>query len=356
MMAAHWTGQYTVPNAATYPFQWLWDSCFHAVVWAALGDGDRATGELASVFRHQTGSGFVPHVTYDADPDHHAPFWGRSMTSSITQPPMYGHAVAELGRRGVDVAPEIAERAGRGLAFLLRRRARVGGLVALCHPWESGADDSPRWDSWRGDATWFDRKGELVATVEHGPDGEAISNPAFEVASAGFNALVAFNARELAAATGDARLAAEAGELAGALDDRWDAELGTWTDAVPDDRPSSAVRTLDGLLPALVCDRPTALDPVLDPAAHGAPFGPTYVHRAEPSFDPGAYWRGSAWPQLIYLCWLAASGRSEATDLADLLRRGARRSGLAEHWNPETGAGLGAAPQSWTGLAVVVER
>jgi hypothetical protein len=31
---------------------------------------------------------------------------------------------------------------------------------------------------------------------------------------------------------------------------------------------------------------------------------------------------------------------------------GAVASGWAEYWNPETGGGLGARPQSWTGLVL----
>ena len=38
-------GGFCVPNPTTYPWQWLWDSCFHAVVWAHLGD-ERAVVEL----------------------------------------------------------------------------------------------------------------------------------------------------------------------------------------------------------------------------------------------------------------------------------------------------------------------
>ena len=44
VLEAHWTAHgYCVPNPTTYPWQWLWDSCFHAVAWAALGD-ERARG------------------------------------------------------------------------------------------------------------------------------------------------------------------------------------------------------------------------------------------------------------------------------------------------------------------------
>jgi len=111
---------------------------------------------------------------YPSDPAHHAAFWGRQGWSSITQPPMYGHAIAELAARGITVDPELLERATAGLRFLLdRRRRSPGGLVEIVHPWESGADDSPRWDDLVGGAE-VDRdrrrriKGELVAAVGDG--------------------------------------------------------------------------------------------------------------------------------------------------------------------------------------------
>ena len=112
--------------------------------------------------------GFVPHLRYGDGPYPHEVLWGRRASSTITQPPMYGHAVAELTRLGMPPADEVVAKAQLGLEFLLRSRQRTpGGLVELCHPWESGCDDSPRWDDTvpggRTPASWFDRKGELVA-------------------------------------------------------------------------------------------------------------------------------------------------------------------------------------------------
>lgn len=363
-LGAAWTGRYAVPSPATYPWQFLWDSCFHAVIWAALGDG-RAAVELASVFRSQSAAGFVPHVAYDADPAVLAAFWGREGTSSITQPPMYGHAGAALVAMGVDVPAEVLDRATRGLRFLLDRRARVGGLVACCHPWETGADHSPRWDDWCPggfDARrWYDRKGELLASVERTAAGDPVANPAFVVAPAGFNALVAFNAAELAGVTGDDRLAAAGDEVAEALDGQWDAERRTWRDAGPRSGGSGRARTLDGLLPALVSRRPervrAALAEALDDRSYGGACGPAGVHRDEPAFAPKTYWRGPAWPPLTYLLWLAARRARDldaAGRLVAMAARGATRSGLAEYWDPDDGTGLGAAPQCWAGLAVVM--
>lgn len=365
VLDANWRGSHTVPNGAVYPFQWLWDSCFHALAWLELGEPHRAVTELAHLFRTQSAAGFVPHVDYEADPGHHAGFWGRDGHSAITQPPMFGLAVAEAGRVGVDVAA-LVEPARRGLGFLLDRRPRVDGLVAMCHPWESGGDDSPRWDHWCpggwDPARWYQVKGDLVSSLVALPDGSPVANAAFRVGSVAFSALVAFNAAELAAVTGDAELRAAADALADALDARWDPALATWVDAGDSAESSGRCRTLEALLPVLVSRRPEAVDAafaqMLDPRAFGGACGPAQVHRAEPAFSPRTYWRGPAWPQLTYLCWLAATRRgrpSDAEALAAMLRRGAVASGWSEYWDADDGTGLGAAPQSWATVAVLVD-
>jgi glucosylglycerate hydrolase len=356
-------GGYCVPNPTTYPWQWLWDSCFHTVVWAHLGDR-RAVAELTSALADQDDDGFVPHLRYGTGPHPHAALWGRPTTSSITQPPMYGHAARVLVQRGMAPPDAVLRRARLGLRFLLHdRRRSPEGLVELCHPWESGCDDSPRWDdtiagSWTT-ARWYDAKGELVGTIERSPGGAPLHNPSFAVGSVGFSALVAWNARELAEVTGDATLRLDADALAAAVDARWDADQRTWVDDGPTAAGSGRVRTLDAMLPLLIAPRAEAFDDLLNPGAFGAVYGPTGVHRAEPSFAPDTYWRGPAWPQLTYLLWLAATS-SRRPDVRRSLSRsmiaGASVSGFSEYWEPDTAHRLGAAPQSWAALACTMSE
>lgn len=377
VMDAHWRevagAGFTVPNARVYPWQWLWDSCFHSIIWAELDDADRAVQELSSLFAHQDDDGFVPHVTHHGDPTFHADFWGRAGTSSITQPPMYGHALAELHRRGIAVPRELVERARAGLEFLLRARRRDDetGLITVVHPWETGADNSPRWDDVCPGgfdvARWKQVKGDLLATVERNAGGAPLANPAFAIAPISFNALVAWNALELAALGGPPSPGLD--EVVRAVEARWDEPRATWVDGGATAAGSGRVRTSDALLATLVDRRPAPLTragaELADPAAFGARFGPTQVHRGEPTFDPSAYWRGATWPQVNYLHWVSALGggtdhdhdrdRSAAAErLAASTVAGASTSGLAEYWDPDTGAGLGAVPQSWTGLALVM--
>ena len=366
VLESNWRSEgYTVPNAEVYPFQWLWDSCFHAITWADLGEPDRARRELAHLFRTQNAEGFVPHVDYEFSPNHHGDFWKREGHSSITQPPMFGHAIAELARRNIDVS-DLVGKATDGLNFLFDLRSRVDGLIALCHPWESGGDDCPRWDHWSPGGwsvtKWRETKGELVASVQHSPLGSPISNPSFVVASCGFNALVAFNAYELASVTSDEVLTEKADLLSHRLLAQWDEQLGTWVDTGDSASDSGRVRSLDALLPVLVAaDQPVierVFDNLRDEAAFGGACGPAGMHRDEPTFEARTYWRGPAWPQLTYLFWVAAcrQGREgDAYALAAMLTRGALNSSWAEYWDANDGSGLGAAQQSWAALAAVVQ-
>ena len=356
---------YTVPNASVYPFQWLWDSCFHAITWADLGEPERARSELAHLFRTQNSEGFVPHIDYEFSPNHHGDFWKRVGHSSITQPPMFGHAIAELDRRNIDVS-DLVGPATAGLNFLFDTRSRIEGLIALCHPWESGGDDCPRWDHWCPGGwnvdEWREIKGMLVASVEHSSKGSPISNPSFAVASCGFNALVAFNAFELATVTGDSALIEKANAVVNVLATRWDHDLGTWIDAGDSETDSGRVRSLDALLPLLVTSDSSVIERVFsdltDASSFGGQCGPAGLHRAEPTFSARTYWRGPAWPQLTYLFWVAARRHGRGDDalaLAAMLTCGADTSSWAEYWDANDGTGLGAAPQSWAALAAVVQ-
>ncbi|MCC5953829.1 MAG: hypothetical protein JJU45_17180 [Acidimicrobiia bacterium] len=369
ILAAHWRPEgYTVPNAQVYPHQWLWDSCFHAVVWLHLGEHRRAVSELRCALEHQGPDGFVPHMVYRSDLEAGADFWGRIGTSCITQPPVYGHAVAAVVRAGVTVPDEMIDAAVAGVQHLLDRRPDDASLVPIWHPWESGCDDSPRWEGWcRGGwdvERWRAAKGEMVAGLRFAtPEGRAgsegpVGNDRFCVGSVAFSALVAFAGAELLSVRADLRLSAGVDHLRRALADAYDPEVGTWVDRPA--KGSGAVPTLEALLPVLVAP-PDQVDVVmadlLDDRRYGGRCGPAQVRRDVVAYSPLDYWRGAAWPQLGYLLWVAAqrAGCSEhARHLAARLVRGAASSGFAEYWHPDSGAPGGARPQSWATLAAVV--
>ncbi len=352
---------YCYPNRGVYPHQWLWDSCFHAIAWAAVGDR-RALRELDGVFAAQLENGFVPHMRYARPEMFRGPL---SHASSYTQPPLYAHTARFLEARRLSVDETLRERVWRGLDALWESRRTEDGLVFIVHPWEAGSDDSPRWDAWVGGTEWnrpewtaFDVM--LVPETTWGPRGDAVWSSRFVVAPAGFGALVAHALGEYARLTGDDLAARRRDALAAAIDTRlWDEDRGFWVDEpIVGEGGSGAVATLDGLLPLLVTDDADhagrALRHLGDEARFLAPYGVRFVAADEPTYRPDGYWRGASWPQMNYLAWLAAA-RWGRTGLAEAIAArataGTRASGFSEYWNPETGRACGATPQTWAAVA-----
>ena len=137
VLEAAWDDErgYSYPNPTVYPHQWLWDSCFHSIAWAALGD-QRAVKELEAVFEGQLASGFVPHMRYAEPSQYRGPLDDRS---GYTQPPVYGHALAVGVRSGLAVPDALIARVGAAYDYLWRERRTSDGLLRIVHPWEAGA-------------------------------------------------------------------------------------------------------------------------------------------------------------------------------------------------------------------------
>lgn len=370
----HWdpTRGHTYPHRRTYPHQWLWDSCFASIAWAAVGEVDRGLRELTLALSAQFGDGFVPHMRYAKPNTARGP---RSDVSSFTQPPVYAHALRVLVEHGGEPDPDLRRRVDLALDWLWKRR-RDGGLIFVVHPWETGADDSPRWDSWMADflgrgevplrwrrRPWSRYDRHLVARAQFDDDGEAYWSREFVCAPAAFNAIATHAAAEYAALSGDSAWAVRARESAEAMDERmWSPTTGLWSDVpIQGGGDSAELPTLDGVLPALTtadADKAhRALDQLLDPRRFAAPYGLAYVARNSPAFDANGYWRGTAWMQMNYLARLAAL-RWERTDVVEAIRAasraGAQASRFAEHWNPLTGKGRGAVPLTWSALVAAM--
>ncbi len=351
------------PNTRVYPHQWLWDSCFHAIAWNALGD-ERALVELTSCFDSQLRNGFVPHMRYLFPNSDRGPSQTRS---SYLQPPIYAHAAAMIARSGRVVPEPLIDRIEAALEWLWRERRHESGLLYIVHPWESGADDSPRWDSWVGLAD-YDRgrfreyDAHLREQTQFDEDAIAVWSAEFVAAPAAFNAFAAHAALELAELRSGGAWAARAADLAAAMDNLlWDDGDALWRDqAIVGGGPSVAIPTLDGVFGALVtadADRASrALSQLGDPERFATPYGLAYLPPSEPAFDPDAYWRGPAWPQLNYLAYVATERHGDlalSAEIARISKAGALASEFAEFWNPLTGAGRGAIPQGWGALAAV---
>lgn len=377
---------YVCPSGETYPFQWFWDSCFHAIVLSQL-DVERAEAELRTLLIGQAPDGFIPHVTYwTAEVPPRGPYQvsGPSPWQSASmQPPVLAEAVAAVADRGRGGAylREVLPAVRRYYDWCDRvRDPDRDGLIAIVEPHESGMDQTPSYDAYLG------VKGEDPAAFEAAwrPLAEAIAHAnhraepifaadRFVVEDVAVNVLYAENQRVLA------RLLEQVGDAQGAVElrERGDRTAGSllgrcWD---PADRDFHALAgraerplpgdTVAGLLPIILADLPAAAvdriaERLADPTDFGTRFPVPSVSRSSPAYrgSPAGgtvLWRGPTW---INANWYVARGlrRHGAEALAARIEQASlelvERSGFREHYDADTGRGYGARDFSWSALVL----
>ena len=413
-------GAWTKASPDLYPHQWSWDSAFIAIGLSRL-DTRRAAAELLSLFEHQWKNGKVPHIVFnpEAPPDSYFPgaeHWACAAaspdaphsppyTSCLCQPPMHAIAalrlrqnVADEGER-VEASAFLREIYPKLLAwhrYLATARDPEGsGLVTIFHPWESGTDNSPRWDyslaavevgdlssyprrdlhhvgdpAERPTDADYDRYLWLVKLIKSAScnDTAIYETHPFLMKDVLFSAiLVAANEAllEIAGVVGAPDedreiIAGWARRGREGLDARWDADLRLYLDYdVCAGRPVRT-RTFAGFAPlisgGLTKQRLGALLQTFDSAYFTGdarlyrPLPPS-TSPDEKGFHPRSYWRGPTWPVANWLLWWSLV-RGGESDRASKIRQTSLdqvvEGGFAEYFEPFTGEPLGSGEQSWT--------
>ncbi len=416
----------TMTSAAPrlYPHMWSWDAAFVAVGLASLSV-ERAVVELDTLLSAQWANGMIPHIVFAGGVDGYFPGpdrWACSelaahapegrQTSGITQPPVHAIAVQRIlersrvrGRTTHAVAEAFLDRRWSDLVrwhrWLAEARDPGGhGLITLYHGWESGMDNSPRWDSSYanvipGNVPKYRRADrEIVTDPSQRPsDGEydrylwlleemkvvrydderLTTATSFAVQDVFFSAILAVACDVLAGIgedykkpTADVRdlyswaqrfrtgVAATADQRTGAARD-YDLRARAWvrTDTaaqfapllcggLPHDRERALLRILEGPRFCTHPDLRFTLIPSTSPVSG--------------DFRPREYWRGPVWPALTWLFSWAFARRGWPERSALLRREGLRQAGdgtFAEYYEPFTGEPLGSMQQSWTAAAVL---
>ena len=150
---------YIAPALKPYPFQWFWDTCFHVIILARLGEHDLAKRNLRSLFAMQEENGFVGHMIFwskllptrlsdviQARPTLQAL---RPHMSALIQPPFAAQALHTLYESCGDrvYLGELYARVRRHHEWLAKNRDFDGdGLLSIISPFESGMDWKPSYD------------------------------------------------------------------------------------------------------------------------------------------------------------------------------------------------------------------
>jgi len=412
-------GTMTVAAPRLYPHQWSWDAAFVAIGLAHLSV-PRACVELDSLLAAQWRTGMIPHIVFADDASEYFPgpqWWRcaeltdaaprRPATSGICQPAVHAIAVdriLEVARRhggtDRDAAEAFVQRTWPALyawhRWLVTTRAEASpGLVAIVHGWESGMDNSPRWDEpyaavhvgplpayHRTDVSVVGDRAQRPEDAEYDRylwlagelrrlryDDAAIARQStFRVGDVFATAVLAVACDILAKLAPVARRPNDQAEQLRGWAERLRRAVVASTDpasGMARDHDLRAGRwlgtdTLAGFAP-LLCG---GLDQTSEQAVLAELDGPRWcgapglVAAVPPSTRPGTagydarrYWRGPLWPHVVWLFGWAFEWRGYPCRAEQMRREGLRLVAdgtFAEYYEPHTGEPLGSHAQSWT--------
>lgn len=355
---------FSVPSPRSYPWQWYWDSCFHAIVRRRWEPG-RARKELETLLAASDG-GFIGHTIFWETPVDRARAVRynvasrASLTTGTIQPPLLAWAWS-LAVGDPAAQPRIAEHHD----WLRSHRDLAGdGLLWIVQPDESGLDASPKFDHvWGPLSQGLPRFPLLVRRNRRlGWDARAVRAAGHPVVC------------EVVTNVGWSLSEQALGRPSPtpALVERlWDERLGRFADdvrgATRPTPPSERPLTWDTLAPLALPDLPDEIaerlveEVLLAPRfSDGVPLpavaldDPAHSSR-ETWWGRHRHWRGPSWVNSAWLVSLGLRriGRGElAREMAERLAEVVRREGFREYYEARRGYGMGARDFGWSTLLV----
>ncbi len=372
---------YTLPSPKSYPYQWFWDSCFHAIIYLRLGEVENAKKELLSLAAKQFRDGMIPHMIYwEKAKDTNFPEvnWGKEDTSSITQPPMLAYAVNEIYKVDHDkkFLRQMYKSMERFYGYLLEERdVRNHHLVSIINPDESGEDNSPRFDIPLGlppKHTLDENFKRRLQLVEKNLSCDFVAKKCmsnfFWVKDVPFNAILVENLDILS------KLANELGERedAGYYETQRSAigkamralmfEDGIFWTVYGLDYAKIKVKTWAIFAPMFAklytkkeADEVIRLYLLRDSEFNNRKFFLPTVSFDDPSYDPKGFWRGPIWMSTNWFVYKGLMNYRKVLE-AKRIRNSSysllEKSGFREQFDPGTGEGLGAENFTWGGLVL----
>jgi len=422
-----------MPDSGYYEGTWLWDTGF-----IELGDAyfnPEKAAERLSIWlsKAQWGNGFLPHILFfPKKTERYFPgpeYWRiekskdrpKAETSGITQPPVLGFCALRVFENLKEKSPERAKQFLQNIypqlleyhRYLFRERdPEDSGLVSIYHPWESGLDNSPRWEeplakipatekqvkeirSLRRDVRGLKEKlkneglneeeaGRLAremrptdndyarylylvrfAAERNYDDKKIYSEIPFNVKDVLFNSVLYVSNEALwfmAHKVGDKKGAEEIKDYLKKQKQEfkklYDKETGLFYDLDAKTGKLIKRKTIASFAP-LFAGIPTLVQAQrMAEIARGPEFkgkNPLFLlpstARTDPSFHQRAYWRGPVW---MPVNWLVLRGFermglfAENEEITKSLLQLVFKKGFYEYYHPDTNEGLGRKDFSWT--------
>jgi len=384
--SVEWNGKgysYVCPSVDIYPFQWLWDSCFHAIALTYF-DVNLAKQEIVNLLSAQDEDGFIPHTIFWGNRDN-APYWIFLQSkspyhhSAYIQPPVLAQAVRAIFDRSgdIDFLKQVLPHLSRYYLWLQNRDFDNDGLISIIAPWESGLDESPAYDSALGfpeNPYWAARTLDLRYAEVKYDTRKIIDFDLFDVEDVLVNSIYAEGLEVLSnlyGSIGNREEATRFKTLANRVErsiidkcyiDDCFYNLVTKNSKEMPDRVLTVISLMPLILDNIERDKADNLvtKHLLNPEEFWLPYPVPSVARSELSFTPiyreqDWLWRGPTW---INTNWFIVRGllKHGYVDTAyEIIRRTldlVSRSGFREFYNPWTGEGYGATDFGWSTLAV----
>ncbi len=381
---------YVCPSRRGYPWQWFWDSCFHAIALCHVDLG-LAKAELRQLWAAQHPDGFIPHVVHwgtrfiaDVPAYWQSKLSWRPKSTALIQPPVLAQAALYVAERSQDETflLEALDHVRRYYLWLRDHRdPDADHLISAISPYETGMDHLPAWDAALGarnpSRLGLQARDRLLdlhnLVLGRNYNLETIfRRDRFNVKDVALNCIYAQGLRAVARLFGMSGSEPERDsftKMAERTEEQvltkcYDASSETFWGLSGRDEQPLKVLTVASLMPVLLESIDTRrLDALverhlLNEEAFWLDYPVPSVARSEPSFRPSEsflIWRGPTW---INMNWLIARGlrqhgyREQADAIAASSAELVLKSGFREFYNPYTGEGYGARDFGWSTLVL----
>lgn len=341
------------PSKFNYSHQWLWDSCFQAIVWSRSRTPNRAKDEIANLLENPQENGRMSHeVLYSKWMNWCDGLRGKSHFVTTSQPPVMALAVEKIYERAGDL--DWVRRAWPTLNgylnwWAIARDPNQNGLAGWSSGWESGLDDSPRWDHIPRDHNTF-----FPGVVEAVELNALLVNEWRTMARLG----------RLLGMENEARACEEKGrKILGLMRATlWDEQEGFFFCRDHEDKPIR-MKTVAGLFGLLAVDKgDPEIKPLLAHLTNEKEFWTSFPVPStalnEKAFEREQMWRGPTWLSTNWLLINALERLDEKAIAQELRNRTLAMTTvtgepvLYEWYDPISGQGLGNMDLGWSTLVI----